>query len=548
MVDRVRIILQARTSSNRLPAKALLPIGGMPLVVLCALRLSSTGHEVVLATSNEVSDDLLALTAEKYGVKVYRGSLFNVFNRFLQCSLDLDDNDIIVRATADNPLPNGEFIDSIIKMFNEQEEDYLGTSSPYDGLPYGLSAEVFLVGALRKVAENKINTFDSEHVTDSLRKSAGSAGIISRGKLITEDVSHLRATIDTLEDYLAMAPLLNEVKEPVKTAWEVLVPRLPEGESSFDQVLAKNPAADTIHSMITLGTAQLGMEYGIANKTGSPGDDETTEILALAIKSGITHIDTARAYGNSESRIGKTLFRLNSPSIKIITKLRPFDDLPDDASVREVRRAVDASVYGSCHALKRSKLDILMFHRSADIFRWQGAAIERLDELVSEGVINELGVSVYKPDEAVKCISDIRIKHVQAPFNLLDFRWLSDEFEEAIINRPDVKVHVRSVFLQGLLISDDDTWPDWFDSRCEIIDRIISLVKKLKRKDRIDLCIAYVRSISWVSSLVLGVETLKQFEELLTYADEPKLTDEQVKLVQTIFSDIPSRILIPSEW
>src|SRR5436853_7537359 len=222
MGGRIRIVLQARTNSSRLPAKVLLPIRGMALAVLCARRLGSTGHEVVLATSDSWYDDLLSLTAERAGVKVFRGSLANVLDRFVQCVADLSDDDIVVRATADNPLPNGSFIDALIQASGGMRSNYFGTSSPADGVPYGMSAEVFLVGALRRVAEVTNDALNFEHVTTMLRRQAGAGGLICKGWLIDEDSSHRRATIDTLEDYLAMASVFADVETSVEQDWKAL--------------------------------------------------------------------------------------------------------------------------------------------------------------------------------------------------------------------------------------------------------------------------------------------------------------------------------------
>lgn len=481
MGGRVRIVLQARTNSNRLPAKVLLPLGGMPLAVFCARRLGSTGHEVVLATSDDWTDDLLALTSEHSGIRTFRGSLTNVLDRFVQCVIDMDDDDIIVRATADNPLPNGNFIEILIQKFGGMEGNYLGTSSPFDGLPYGLSAEIFLVGALRRVAEDTNDVLDYEHVTPMLRRLAGQAGSICKGWLHDEDLSHLRATIDTLEDYLTMTSVFADVEAPVEQDWKTLIPKLPVGKSIAKHTPLAQRNCSTF-SPIILGTAQLGSNYGVVNRTGQPSEAETAKILTLAVRSGITHFDTARAYGDAESRIGRLAPGNTKTSIKIVTKLRPLDTLPDDASEREVRTAVDASVYDSCRNLGRECLDILMFHRSADMARWHGTATRRLAELVTEGVIDALGVSVYTPDEAIKCLSDEYITHLQIPFNLFDSRWLGKNFLNKLTQHPSVGIHVRSVFLQGLLLNQAHTWPDWVDKRCEFTERIESLVKNWRER------------------------------------------------------------------
>jgi spore coat polysaccharide biosynthesis protein SpsF (cytidylyltransferase family)/aryl-alcohol dehydrogenase-like predicted oxidoreductase len=547
LARQVRIVLQARTSSSRLAAKVLLPLAGLPLAILCARRLGSSGRTVILATSSERSDDMLALLAANAGVRVFRGSLTNVLDRFVQCVAGLNDDDLVVRATADNPLPNGRFVDVLLQKFHEERTDYLVASWPMDGLPYGLCAEVMTVAGLRRAAEIAEDPFDLEHVTPWLARQAAAKGNIRMGRLLNIDYSHLRATIDSLDDYLAMASAFTAIEDPVGVDWSQLILKLPEGDRVSRRVPVWRRNGESV-GRITLGTVQLGLNYGVANRSGKPGDVEAAAILAAAISAGVTHLDTARAYGDSESRIGRLLTPEGHATAKLITKLQSWDSIPDDAPKREIRNAVDASVYGSCRDLRREQLDVLMFHRVADMFRWHGAAVDRLQELVAQGVIRALGVSVYAPGDVVNSLMDNRITHLQIPFNLLDSRWLDGVFAEALAQRSDVCVHVRSVFLQGLLINRAETWPSWVAQSQLFVERIERLVGELGRKSPADLCMAYVCSFPWVSTMVLGVETLPQLEELLSYAGEPALTLEQTQLVRSRFVDVPVRLLNPSLW
>jgi spore coat polysaccharide biosynthesis protein SpsF (cytidylyltransferase family)/aryl-alcohol dehydrogenase-like predicted oxidoreductase len=533
---RVRVILQARTSSSRLPAKVLLPIAGLPLAILCARRLGTAGQEVVLATSCDRTDDMLASLAQKGGLRVFRGSLGDVLDRFVQCSGDLSESDLVVRATADNPLPNGAFVENLLQTFDTRNVNYLATLWPAQGLPYGVCVEVMTVGGLRRAAEMTDDPFDREHVTPWLARQAP-APTAAPVPLLRNDHSHLRATIDTLQDYLAIASVFADVKDPVGIDWWDLVSKLARDDNTRARL-----------SHITLGTAQLGLNYGVANQTGKPSDAEVGAILSAAIRSGVACLDTARAYGDSESRIGRFLSRDAGQVVKIISKLKPLDSIPDDASTREIRSAVDASIYGSCRDLRRERLDVLLFHRSDDMFRWRRAAVDRMEELVDDGVIGAIGTSVYSPDEAVKSLAETRITHLQIPFNLLDLRWLDRPFLDALDSRVGLQVHVRSVFLQGLLINTAAAWPTWATQSRVLVQRIDELVRELGRKSAADLCMAYVRSFAWVSSLVLGVETARQWEELCSYAAEPALTAQQALIVQASLSNVPVRLLNPSLW
>ena len=502
MAHRVRIVLQARTGSNRLPAKVLLPVGGLPLALLCARRLGSSGLAVTLATSQERSDDLLAQMAESAGTKVYRGSLVDVLDRFVHCVAELDDDDLVVRATADNPLPNGEFIDALLRRFSAARRDYLATSWPTDGLPYGLCAEVMTAAALRRAAERADDPFDREHVTPWLARRQMPSDDLPTGRLLETDQSHVRATIDSLEDYLALASAFARFEKPVAVDWRHLIPQLTPGGRGSNLVPALRGSPECSRR-ITLGTAQLGQSYGIANQSGKPADAEAAAILSLAAESGISYLDTARVYGDSEARIGRLLPPADGMTLKVITKLSLGDSVPDEAPGREIVSAIDASVYGSCRDLLRRQLDVVMFHHAADMFRWDGAAINRLQQLVDRRVICALGISVYTPLDAVQSLLDKRITHIQIPFNLLDSRWVNGGFLDALAQRPDVFVHVRSVFLQGLLISGAGTWPDWFVEAEQFVLQIQDLTRQCGRKCPADLCMAYVRSFPWATTLVM---------------------------------------------
>src|SRR2546427_12368463 len=101
-----RIVIQARLSSSRLPAKALLPLKGMPVAVLCALRAANRGGNVVVATSTDPSDDVLAAKLSEYSINIARGPLNDVLERFRLATTDLAAGDLVVRLTADNVFPD----------------------------------------------------------------------------------------------------------------------------------------------------------------------------------------------------------------------------------------------------------------------------------------------------------------------------------------------------------------------------------------------------------------------------------------------------------
>src|SRR5450830_62940 len=418
-MSRCRIVIQSRTSSTRLPAKALLPIAGIPSSALCAIRAANAGGDVVVATSDDASDDLLVTTLSAYGVKSRRGPLSDVLERFVLAVEDLSDDDVVVRLTADNVFPDGGFVETLVQHFCSMNTEYLGTHSPFDGLPYGLSAEVFTVGILRQAAQHAVSSVEREHVTPWIRRHARSALADHRMMGLSRRYDHLRCTLDTLEDYYRLANLFGGCKQSVETiAWEKLVEMLNDSPSAPQfRIPYRMREGGCLSGIVSLGTVQIDTPYGIANSLGMPDDADVTEIFRVAIAHGVTDIDTARAYGVSERRIGRLGGAELRSRARIITKLDPLTRLGIDATRAEVLAAVDASVFQSCRELAVTTLDMLALHRWEHRFQFDGVIWERLQQLQQDGVIGQLGVSLSTPEEAIAALRDSSIKHIQLPCN-----------------------------------------------------------------------------------------------------------------------------------
>lgn len=195
--------------------------------------------------------------------------------------------------------------------------------------------------------------------------------------------------------------------------------------------------------LLTLGTAQLGQVYGIANTTGQPEQQEADKIVRTAWNAGITCFDTAQGYGDSESVLGAALQHCRAiHSARIITKLSPM--LPVDAPT------LRASIEQSLSRLGVKKLHCLMLHREEQIpllDAWQGAILR---ELLEQGKAEHLGVSVYTPEAAIRALEHPLISVVQVPASLFDRRFSTAGVFEAA-RKAGKKLHIRSVFLQGVL-------------------------------------------------------------------------------------------------
>ena len=193
-------ILQARMSSTRLPGKVMKPLAGAPMIErqLERLRRCATLDRLVVATSDDASDDPLAAHLTGLGVDVHRGPLDDVLGRVLgamdACGITGD----VVRLTADCPLADPHVIDDGVRLRAKLGVDYVsnGRRRTY---PHGLDMEVFTAEALRVAGREATDAYDREHVTPFIYHHPER---FSLADLVQDrDESRLRWTVDTAEDY-----------------------------------------------------------------------------------------------------------------------------------------------------------------------------------------------------------------------------------------------------------------------------------------------------------------------------------------------------------
>lgn len=165
-------IVQARTSSTRLPGKVLMPIEGIPMVVyqLERLRHCQSLDCLVLATSSDSSDDDLAAVVEAAGFAVFRGDLHDVLQRYCDCASHYP-ADIVVRLTGDCPFSDPALVDELVKAHIDGGWDYLANCVDEKKLsvPDGFDAEVFRSELLDLAVNEATLLSEREHVTPWFR-------------------------------------------------------------------------------------------------------------------------------------------------------------------------------------------------------------------------------------------------------------------------------------------------------------------------------------------------------------------------------------------
>lgn len=197
--SKIVAIIQARVSSSRLPGKVLKPLLDKPMIVNVFERVSKSKmiQEVIIATSEDVSDNKLVECCRQYNIPCYRGDLNDVLKRYYEAAKSVC-ADIVVRVTGDCPLIDYEVIDETLHCFadNIENVDY-ASNIDIPTFPDGLDVEVFKFSALEDAYNNATLKSDREHVTPYIRKHMRKAGYA----LMDQDFSNLRWTVDELEDY-----------------------------------------------------------------------------------------------------------------------------------------------------------------------------------------------------------------------------------------------------------------------------------------------------------------------------------------------------------
>ncbi|HEU5401985.1 MAG TPA: hypothetical protein VFU86_11550 [Terriglobales bacterium] len=218
-------VIQIRSSSTRLPRKALLPLAGFPMGVLVALRAMRGGVPVRMATSDDASDDELATILTGHGLTVVRGSLSDVLGRYVKATEDLGEDEIVVRLTADNVVPDGDFVKELVASFEQSGLDYLGGDVPQNRMPCGVKGEAFRIATLRRAAAAATEPYDREHVTPWMIRNTRS-GVFTSNQFAEEDLASLRCTVDTKEDYDRIMSLFEGAPDPISVRWDEVVRRL----------------------------------------------------------------------------------------------------------------------------------------------------------------------------------------------------------------------------------------------------------------------------------------------------------------------------------
>ena len=290
---------------------------------------------------------------------------------------------------------------------------------------------------------------------------------------------------------------------------------------------------------LILGTAQLGMPYGIANKTGRPDEKTALKIIEAAWNAGVKSFDTAQGYGEGESVLGRAFSDLNiSNDAHVISKFsHQIDHLDANVMKEELEKSLEK--------LKIPFFEGMMMHSEDLLEKWSQGLGDILQGFVASGKIMKIGFSVYSPKKALEALGTDGIDFIQIPGNVLDRRFeKAGVFESAKMKNK--QIHIRSIFLQGLLLMNLEQIPEKMKYAVPVIEKFINLSNRFGMT-RKEIAMGYIKKAFPDSHVLFGVDCVDHVQDNIAAWSKP-YPDELADQVKSLFDDIPENIINCNMW
>jgi aryl-alcohol dehydrogenase-like predicted oxidoreductase len=287
-------------------------------------------------------------------------------------------------------------------------------------------------------------------------------------------------------------------------------------------------------SKVIVGTAQFGLPYGVANSAGVLSHEESCGIMQMASESGVVRLDTAQAYGTSERVIGS----FNEARFEVATKIGPFPDVQASWANWLSDRVRSSKANVAPH-----ELSTLLFHDTTQFSNEsRDKALLALRVACNEFPELVFGASIYDPIEweQLKDVSELNV--FQVPFNVFDRRFETSGAIKEMFQMGKV-VHVRSAFLQGLLLMDPDNLNPYFSRWAQLLKKWQSHCIK-NNQSIIGAAAGFALRTPFVNGVIFGFDSRSQLEELIAELRSSSLEEFDYP----DFGELPGDLLDPRRW
>ena len=256
---------------------------------------------------------------------------------------------------------------------------------------------------------------------------------------------------------------------------------------------------------IIIGSANFNQSYSLKNN--KIYFHEIKRLFKIAKKNKILRIDTSPNYKNSEKIIGKLKFS----GQKVISKI---GKIPLNLKKNKLETFLNLQVLNSIKNLKVKKLDCILIQNSDILLTERGKFIfDILNRLKKRKKIGKIGISIYDFKNLKKIISRFKIDVIQTPFSIVDKRLVDDGWLKKLV-KLKIEVHVRSIFLQGVLLTKKNELPTKLKFLSKYWEKWDTWQKSNKISS-LEACFAFVHHTNGIKGIVIGLNNSKQLEQII---------------------------------
>lgn len=258
---------------------------------------------------------------------------------------------------------------------------------------------------------------------------------------------------------------------------------------------------------IIIGCAQFGSNYGISNSL-RPNLKEQKKILDLAKRNNIGFIDSSPSYGDAEKRLGN----IGVKKFKVISKISKLSN--KKLNSKNLKEIILKDVKKSLKNLNINKLHGLLLHNSSDLFNKRGIEIYKaMLEAKKQKLTKKIGISIYDPNMIEKILNNYNFDIIQAPFNVIDRRLLNKNILNSI-KKKKIEIHIRSIFLQGLLLLKNENIKNYFNKWKKLFLKWMNFLQKNQIEAQ-NVCVNYAFSIKQFNKVIIGFNSHDELKQIL---------------------------------
>lgn len=290
---------------------------------------------------------------------------------------------------------------------------------------------------------------------------------------------------------------------------------------------------------LILGTAQLGLAYGINNARGVLSKEQSFEVLDAAWECGVHILDTAEDYGASEMIIGDYHARHSDRRFQICTKL--------SGSFASHEESLEAHIEETASRLHLDSIFAYYLHRFE--MSKDDALMASLAKVKESGLINKIGVSIYEPDELRFILRGGNVVDmVQIPFNVFDCeRWRQDGLLDEAISL-GIELFARSIYLQGAIFKE----PEDRELRVLGLREAVECLREIASEHGVAiprLACDFVKDTPVISGVILGSESPAQVEQNAELIALPSVWSMEDRMrIRAASADLEDYAVDPRVW